>query len=65
MSIQRRGRRTAREIFAIPALVGMLSAAGLASALVGDGVWDAVSWLALLIPVALYGACVFVRRSQR
>ena len=33
--------------FRIPILLALLTAAGLASALVGDGLWDAISWLAL------------------
>ena len=33
--------------FALPLLIGLLSAAGLFSALLGDGAWDAVAWLGL------------------
>ena len=36
-----------------PLVVGLLSAIGLLSGLLYDGLGDAVSWLALLVPVAL------------
>lgn len=45
--------RSLRQIFAVPALVALASVVGLVSALVGDGSWDALSWLALGLPVAL------------
>jgi hypothetical protein len=45
--------RNLRQIFAIPAAVGVVSAAGLVSALVGDGWWDVLSWLTLGLAVAL------------
>ncbi|WLG96296.1 hypothetical protein [Pseudomonas sp. FP198] len=41
------------KVFAIPVVIGALSAAGLFSALLGDGAWDAVSWVGLGIPTAL------------
>ena len=40
-------------VFAVPAVVAVLSLTGLVAALIGDGVWDAVGWLGL-------GACVAV-----
>lgn len=46
-------RQTLGQIFAAPAVIGVLSAIGLISALVGDGVWNALSWLTLGVPVAL------------
>ncbi|WP_187775732.1 hypothetical protein [Luteimonas suaedae] len=36
-----------RRIFAVPALLALVSSIGLVSGLLGDGVWDAVSWVAL------------------
>jgi len=45
--------RTLLQIFAVPALVAGASGVGLVSALVGDGLWDALSWLALGLAVAL------------
>jgi hypothetical protein len=39
-------------VFAIPALIALLSTAGLVSALTGDGLPDLVSWALLFIPIA-------------
>lgn len=61
MTSARAGRQTVRQIFAWPALIGVLSTVGLLSALLGDGIWDSVSWIVLAIPVVLY--CGFVRRG--
>ncbi len=55
-------RQTNGQIFAIPIVLGVLSIVGLVSALVGDGVWDGVSWVTLAIPILLCGY-FFVRRS--
>ena len=41
------------KVFATPTVIALLSAAGLFSALLGDGVWDALSWLGLGIPAAV------------
>ena len=43
--------RQAREVFRAPMLLGLATAVGLVSALLGDGVWDALSWLTILAPV--------------
>jgi hypothetical protein len=48
-------RQTLRQIFIIPSVVALLSAIGLVSALVGDGIWDGLSWITLVIPIALGG----------
>lgn len=42
--------QSAWRIFAWPALIGALSALGLFAALLGDGVWDGLSWLGLGLP---------------
>lgn len=42
-----------KQIFAVPFVLAVLSAAGLTAALIGDDVWDAFSWLALTIPAAI------------
>jgi uncharacterized membrane protein YuzA (DUF378 family) len=39
------------KLWGTPVLLGILSLAGLIAALVGDGIWDIVSWIALGIPV--------------
>jgi hypothetical protein len=49
-----RNHRTLGQIFAMPIVIGILSTVGLISALVGDGWWDGLSWVALLLPVLLY-----------
>jgi len=45
-----------------PLLLGLLSLAGLISALVGDGVFDAVSWVAFAIVFATLVAMPLLRR---
>lgn len=42
-----------RQVFAAPLAIAVLSIVGLISALVGDDVWDVLSWLTLAIPVAV------------
>lgn len=55
--------RTIWQIFAIPLLIGMLSVVGLVSALVGDGIWDGLSWLLLFVPIIICAACILVPRK--
>jgi len=56
-------RKTIGQIFGIPLLTALLSAIGLVSALVGDGIWDSVSWVMLLFPILL---CVYcLRQAQK
>lgn len=42
-----------RQIFAVPLVLAVLIAIGLVTALVGDGVWDTVSWIGLGAPAAV------------
>lgn len=42
-----------RSVWRIPLLLALLSVVGLLSALLGDDVWDALSWAALGAPVAV------------
>ena len=58
-----RSHRTLGQIFAAPIVVGALSIVGLLAALIGDGWWDAVSWLSLTLPILLY--LFFVVRRKR
>jgi hypothetical protein len=37
--------------FAIPTILALLSAAGLVTALVGDGPWDWLSWVLVSLPL--------------
>ncbi|EKS35746.1 hypothetical protein [Afipia clevelandensis] len=53
--VPRPRRQTNGQIFAVPMVLGVLSIIGLVSALVGDGVWDGVSWATLTIPILLCG----------
>lgn len=56
--------RSVTQIFAAPLVIAIVSTAGLISALVGDGWWDAVSWAALGLPVLLYLAFIWRRRPN-
>ena len=51
-------------LWGMPLLLGVLTIVGLMAALLGDGVWDAVSGVALAIPVLL-GAWHALRRQGR
>jgi hypothetical protein len=46
-------RRSIAQIFLCPAIIALIVAFGLVSALLGDGVWDAASWVALARPLAV------------
>jgi hypothetical protein len=50
-SSARRGPLT--RTYVLPLVIAVLSTAGLLFALMGDGVWDWMSWLALGFPVAI------------
>lgn len=62
MRVQPPRRQTNGQIFAIPIMVGLLSIVGLVSALVGDGLWDGLSWGALAFPILICGY-VFLKRD--
>ncbi|NMY26924.1 hypothetical protein HBO19_13100 [Pseudomonas sp. WS 5021] len=49
------------KVFGVPLVIGLLSAAGLFAALLGDGGWDSLSWLGLGIP-AVIGVWGLLRR---
>ena len=49
------------KVWGIPIIIGIFSGIGLISALTGDGIWDAVSWLALGFPVVV--GFWFLRKS--
>lgn len=55
--------RTAAQIWRAPVALAILTTIGLVCALFGDGIWDAVSALALGIPV-LVGAWYSLRRRR-
>ncbi|HZJ13068.1 MAG TPA: hypothetical protein VFD26_10565 [Methyloceanibacter sp.] len=45
-----------------PLVIALVSSAGLLFALIGDGLWDYLSWLALGFPVAI-GLWFWLRRA--
>lgn len=61
----RPARQTLRQIFATPLVIGILSTIGLISALVGDDVWDGLSWLSLAIPCLLLIGFIARPRKRR
>ncbi|MGH7966300.1 MAG: hypothetical protein ACRERD_31495 [Candidatus Binatia bacterium] len=42
-----------KQIWGAPLALGVASALGLIAALLADGLWDAVSWIALAVPIAV------------
>lgn len=59
---------SARRIYGIPSVLAILSGAGLISALLADGLWDVVSWIALLIPavvVVWFALCKEIKPTER
>ena len=52
-----------RSTFAIPAILAAISLIGLVSALVGNGLADALSWAALTIPIAAVAWAMRVKRT--
>ncbi len=57
-------KTTMWDLWAWPIALGLLTATGLASALVSDGWGDAWSWLALGVPVCVM-AWFSLRRAKR
>lgn len=47
-----------RRVFAWPLLLALFSSVGLLSALLGDGIWDLLSWIGLGVPLAVMLWCV-------
>ncbi|WP_178110133.1 hypothetical protein [Pseudomonas sp. FSL R10-1350] len=39
------------KVFSVPLAISLVSATGLFAALLGEGAWDALSWIGLGIPV--------------
>lgn len=57
-------RRSITQIFLAPVAISAVIAFGLISALLGDGIWDQASWLALAVPLVVIAFYVS-RRSVR
>jgi len=64
MIAMKRSPQTLRQIFAAPLVIGILSTVGLLAALIGDNVWDAVSWVSLAIPCVLFVFFVYRRAPK-
>ncbi|WP_428264832.1 hypothetical protein [Haliangium sp.] len=45
--------RVNMQVWGAPIAIGGVSLIGLSAALLADGMWDVVSWLALTVPVAV------------
>ncbi|MGY3017977.1 hypothetical protein ACVWZ5_003532 [Pseudomonas sp. TE6283] len=56
--------RSTRRIFAWPALVALLSGAGLFVALLGDGIWDSLAWIGLGLSAVLSLSGFWPRRPR-
>ena len=46
-------RLSARQIWGMPVMLGILSVIGLVSGLLGDGGWDVLSGVALSLPIVV------------
>jgi hypothetical protein len=46
---------TFKSVYRIPLSLSAITIAGLLSALLGDGLWDALSWALLTVPLFLLG----------
>jgi hypothetical protein len=57
-------RQSLVAIFLVPAILAVLSGVGLISALLGDGVWDGLSWLALSVPIVVVVWYALLRRQS-
>jgi hypothetical protein len=64
MTVHKAMHRSLTRIFAAPLAIGIISVAGLISALVGDGWWDTFSWAALGLPICLYLTFIWRRRPN-
>ena len=53
-----------KAVFAVPAVVAVMSLTGLVAALIGDGVWDAAGWMLLGASIAVLGWALVARRHR-
>jgi hypothetical protein len=53
------------QIFAMPAVIACVSVIGLVTALLADGLWDAIGWFGLGVPIAVAGWCVLRQSTPR
>jgi Fe2+ transport system protein B len=52
-------------IFGVPAVMALITLAGLLTALLGEGIWDALSSVALAVPIVLVLWFGLLRPSPR
>jgi len=52
-----------RRIFGVPLLLAIATLVGLVSALLEDGIWDALSWVTLALPMIVAVWAIWFRRS--
>jgi len=57
-------RRSVAQIFSVPVIIALVISFGLISALLGDGIWDATSWIALAFPFIVIGFFLFKPESD-
>ncbi|MBN8888337.1 MAG: hypothetical protein J0I77_21680 [Rudaea sp.] len=55
MSSVQRGGNSLGRIFRVPLVLALVTAFGLLSALLGDDIWDVLSWLTMVVPLAVIG----------
>lgn len=51
-------------IYRVPAILALTTFIGLLSGVLGDGIWDAVSWVGLGIPIAVISWFVLRARGR-
>ena len=61
--VNQRQRRSTTRIFLLPAVVSLVIVFGLLAALLGDGIWNVASWIALGLPIAVV-ALFWSRRAS-
>lgn len=63
MSRKRRAGNSNWQIFAAPLAIGLVSIVGLVAALLGDGIYDLLSWVGLLVPLLVIAWALRFRRG--
>ncbi len=51
-----------RRVFGVPLLLAVATVIGLVSALLADGIWDALSWITLALPMVVAAWAIWLRR---
>ena len=52
-------------VFGMPIIVAIVSVFGLVSALLGTGIWDALSWITLAVPTLVIIYFVWIKEKIR